>query len=73
MRGMLAREGGAVVSTTSIEIEAGTHNGYDLVKRPVSGFFVHYGPLRFLMFRTTREAALRDGETYLRETGRWVE
>jgi len=49
------------------------HNGYELVKRPTPGFVVHYGVLRHLIFRTTREAALQDGEAYLRKTGRWIE
>ena len=56
-----------------IELELAVHNGYEIRKQPVSGFRVHYGEWRYLMFRTTREAALRDGEAYLRETGRWEE
>lgn len=55
-----------------IELEPYIHNGYDLVKRPVAGFMVHYGTWRFLMFRCSRESALLDGEAYLRRTGRWV-
>jgi hypothetical protein len=57
----------------TLELEPIVHNGYDIVKRPVSGFVVHYGRWRWLLFRTTREAAIRDGETYLRATGRWIE
>lgn len=57
----------------TIELEPMIHNGYELVKRPTPGFVVHYGVLRHLIFRTTREAALQDGEAYLRKTGRWIE
>jgi len=60
-------------NATMIELEPYVHNGYELVKKPVAGFMVHYGKSRYLMFRTTREAALRDGEEYLRRTGRWIE
>lgn len=56
-----------------IELEPFVHNGYDLVKKPIAGFLVHYGKWRWLMFRCTEESARTDGEAYLRTSGRWVE
>lgn len=60
-------------SVTKLEVEPMIHNGYDVIKKPVHGFMVHYGQYRCLMFRVTREAALQDGEAYVRDTGRWVD
>lgn len=52
---------------TALEVEPYDHKifGY--------GFMVHYGEWRALLFRSSEEDARRDGETYVRSTGRWVD